>query len=122
MESLKITIREWENLLKTLIHDSSVTAIAIDALDECEEVDVKRLLRFFKELEAKQPAFRLILSSQEHIKVNLYFKPENLSIVEMTSGVSKDEMIIFIEGQISMAEDLEPNPDFENSILCKSCI
>lgn len=121
-EEIKLRIKEWEHLLKELIRGSNGTALVIDALDECEEVDVQALLKFFKELEAMSSSFRLIHSFREHVQANIYFKPKNLSIIEMTSEASMHEIDIFIKEQIAMEEDLEQNPEFENSIMCESNI
>jgi hypothetical protein len=114
------SVAAWEDLFTTLVKDNKNpdgVIVLVDGLDECESVERNKMLKFFKKLVSDKPDVRLMLSSQEHVDVDIYFDTTQLTTIRTSPTNTKHDLETFIETEIHRQQDEESN---RHSIMCKT--
>lgn len=99
----RATTKNWEQLLRDLLSESSKLSnvvFVVDALDECDRPeDVVLLLKFMSEIMSNHSNVQLICSSHQHVRVD-----QNLTVglhkVDLTTSASAEDMKAFVNGEI----------------------
>ncbi|KAI2607977.1 hypothetical protein GGR54DRAFT_390625 [Hypoxylon sp. NC1633] len=94
----------WAEFLEDLVKEGSSkykVVFLVDALDECEQPEVRLLLKLMKGIMERNPNILFICSSYYQSPVREYFSDEILQEVEITKTRTKYEMEGFIAGELA---------------------
>ena len=96
----RFSITECIRLLKELIPtdpENLHITLVIDALDECEDSGYELLKVLGNLLRSRPQSIRLLLSSQLHVDVGLYFSDNIIQSLQIKHTMTRDDMHNFIE-------------------------